>query len=149
VLRPGGHAVFTFPSHRFPVLYDPLNFVVSRSGRRLRIGAYGYGHKWLVEEAKMNVWLEDHGFEVRRLVHLSRHLAGLLECYLPGLLQRGLKANSVNGTQQRPGRFVLRPSLREPAAVAITDAMIRLDERILPRTRSSIGLGYVVKRRDS
>ncbi len=147
VLRPGGHAVFTFPSHRFPALYDPLNFVLLRSGRRLRIGAYGYGHQWLVEEAKMNIWLGDHGFEIRRLVHLSRHLAALLECYVPGLLQRGLKANSVNGTQQRPGRFVLRPSLREPRAVAITDAVVRLDERILPRTRSSIGLGYVVKRR--
>jgi SAM-dependent methyltransferase len=147
VLRPGGYAVFTFPSQSFPALYDPLNFLLARSGRHLRIGAYGYGHQWLVREARMNVWLEDHGFEVKRLVRLSRHLAGLLECYLPGLLQRVLKANSGNAEKPRPGRFVLRPSLREPGAVALTDALVRLDERILPRTRSSIGLGYVVQRR--
>lgn len=147
VLKPGGHAVFTFPSLRFPAVYDPLNFVLAASGRRLRIGAYGYGHQWLVEEARMNVWLDDHGFEVLRLVYLSRHLAALLECYLPGLLQRVLKANALNGAERRPGRFVLRPSLREPGAVAITDALVHLDERFLPRTRSSIGLGYVVRRR--
>ena len=146
VLRPGGHAVFTFPSHRFPVVYDPLNALLSRLGRRLRVGAYGYGHQWLVQEERMDVWMRDHGFVVKRLVRLSRHLAGLLECYLPGLLQRALKANAGN-TQGRPGRFVLRPSLREPAAVVLTDAVVRLDESILPRTRSSIGLGYVVQRR--
>ncbi|MFW5925535.1 MAG: class I SAM-dependent methyltransferase [Myxococcota bacterium] len=147
VLRPGGHLVLTCPSADYPATYDPINRVLERSGRTLPIGAYGYGHTWLVRAAELEQWLTDHRLEVRTRARLSRQLAGLIECYIPGLVQKVLKANAGNRAGvRRPVALV--PSRREPRALPLTDAIVRLDERWFAGGSRSVGLGYLARKRE-
>jgi ubiquinone/menaquinone biosynthesis C-methylase UbiE len=146
VLQPGGQAVFTFPSFHFPLVYDPLNRILRRLGRQLPIGAYAYGHRWLVREAEMCRWLAEHGFRFGEPEHLSRALIGLAECYLPGLLQRLFKANATNDATSRTKRFAIRPGTADPPLQWLVDALIALDRRLLPGSHRSVGLGFVAER---
>ncbi len=149
VLRPGGTAILTCPSERFPVTYDPINAVISPTGKHLPLGAYGYGHSWLVNEAELEAWLDDVGLQVRNKSRLSGWLVGALECYWPGAMQRVLKANAGNTTaaaSSSAGRPVLRPSTEEPPLLTVVDALIALDRAASGRSRRSVGLGYVLAR---
>ncbi len=147
VLRPGGHAVLTCPNVRFPSTYDPVNYALDAAGLggRIRYGAYGYGHSWLVDEPVLKEWLDEVSLNVVLGRHLSKHLAGLLECYWPGVLQKLFKANSGNRGDR--GRVVrLRPSFEEPALVRIADAIIDADTKLFANQQRSVGLGYLIKK---
>lgn len=147
VLRPGGRLVLTCPSHHFPATYDPINRLLRRFGQTVPVGAYGYGHTWLVDHHDMLSWLRQHGLAVVEYRRLSRHLVGLVECYLPGLAQRLLKANADN----RSGgdrAIALTPTLEEPPFLALTDWLIAADERLGANSRESIGLAYVAEKPD-
>jgi 2-polyprenyl-3-methyl-5-hydroxy-6-metoxy-1,4-benzoquinol methylase len=150
VLRPSGHLVLTCPSRAFPVTYDPINRALHALGRddsapTLPIGAYGFGHSWLVDDGELERWLARYDFEVVRKRRLSRHLAGLVECYGPGLVQRVLKSNAGNREGGRRA-VALTPSRGDPPLVAITDAIVALDESLFAFGDRSVGLGYLVRR---
>jgi 2-polyprenyl-3-methyl-5-hydroxy-6-metoxy-1,4-benzoquinol methylase len=145
VLRPSGALVLTCPSEAFPFTYDPVNALLRPVGRHLPIGAYAYGHTWLVRERELEGWLMRHGLQVVRRERLSRSLAGLMECYVPGLVQRVLKANASNRAGGRRA-LALTPSRGEPALVRLIDAIIAADERWFPVGDGSVGLGYVARR---
>lgn len=153
VLRPGGAVILTCPSERFPVTYDPVNAALAKAGKHLSIGAYGYGHSWLVDAAELDGWLDEVGLHVHRKERLSGWLVGALECYWPGAMQRALKANA--GNSARPGsasksdstgssRTVLRPSAEPPPFLPLVDVLISLDRRVAASSGRSIGLGYVL-----
>lgn len=144
VLRPGGLLLLTCPSHDFPITYDPLNSFVRRHRSPFPVGAYAYGHSWLVRSAEVRTWAAAHGFDVEEETRLSHHLAGAIECYVPGLLQRVLKRNAGNraGTARRRG---LNPSRTKPAGVGLTDWIVDLDERLFGESERSVGLGYVFR----
>lgn len=145
VLRPGGALVLTCPSVRFPLTYDPVNAALAASNRHLPFGAYGYGHDWLVDEAELDGWLAVAGLRVERKERLSGWVAGALECYWPGFLQRALKANARNTNARGAGARAraLRPDAAAPPLLPVVDALIALDRRASARTSRSIGLGYV------
>jgi 2-polyprenyl-3-methyl-5-hydroxy-6-metoxy-1,4-benzoquinol methylase len=64
IVRAGGHVVLTCPSARFPITYDPINWILSRVGTHLSVGAFGYGHSWLVEEAALVEWARVAGLRL-------------------------------------------------------------------------------------
>ena len=148
VLRPGGRSVLTCPSEFFPVTYDPVNFVLARWGTHLSLGAYAYGHNWLVREEELREWLADAGLCIVRCERLTGLLAGAFECYWAGLVHRVFKVNAGNARDE--GKRGVRPaSTREPRGVGLVDALVALDDGIVRRRESarSVGLAYVLERK--
>lgn len=143
VLRDDGRAVLTCPSERFPFVYDPVNAALRPLGKHVPIGAYAYGHTWLVRDQELERWFGDAGLRVRSKSRLSRHLSAAIECYWPGLLQRMLKANAGNRHVAR--RRGVRPTSADAPLVAVTDAIAKLDESVFAFGEASVGLGYVLE----
>lgn len=148
VLVPGGTLVLTCPSVRFPVTYDPVNATLAAlpGGAHVPLGAYAYGHAWLVDSAELEGWLGDVDLRIERKDKLSGWVVGALECYWPGLLQRALKANAGNTTRAESSTAKLRPSTKAPPLLGAVDALIAVDRRLSARSSRSVGLGYVLRK---
>ncbi len=144
VLVPGGIAIITFPQQEFPATYDPLHRWVGR--KWLPLGAYAYGHDQLIDRKQFLQWVSGLGLEVMHSQPLSGAAVGLVEMYWPGILQRFLKPNARNQAQATTSRAVLRPSQGQPKGVAITDGLIRLDQRLQGRSTRSVGYGFVLRK---
>lgn len=143
VLRRDGSAVFTCPSERFPFVYDPINALLRPFGEHVSVGAYAYGHTWLVRDEVIEQWFSEAGLRVRSKARLSRHLSAALECYWPGLLQRLLKANAEN--REAASSRGLRPTSVEAPLVGLTDVVAAIDDSIFALGEASVGLGYVLE----
>jgi SAM-dependent methyltransferase len=145
VLRPGGVAVLTCPSAKFPVTYDPINAVLARRGTHVAVGAYGFGHFSLLDEDELERSCREAGLLVESKQRLSGALVGALECYWPGLLQRAFKANAGN-TRSRSAGSPIRPTARVPRLVGAVDAIIALDRAASAGSARSVGLGFVLRK---
>ena len=157
IVRAGGHVLLTCPSARFPLTYDPLNWVLSRIGTHIGVGAFGYGHHWLVREEELIDWARDAGLELLDSVHICKALAGLAEAYWPGLVQSVIKANAKNrrGAAGRPTAEtgartsvlpIVRPSRDDPPLLGVVDAFIDMDDRLFASSRKSLDLGFLFQR---
>lgn len=147
VLRPGGKCILTCPSERFPATYDPVNFALAPLGSHLPVGAYAYGHDWLVREERLREWIAASGLRVLREERLTGAVAGVVELYWAGLAHRLLKANAKN-THHGGQRGVRPASNREPLGVGVVDALIATDHALMRRRARarSVGLAYVLER---
>ena len=154
IVRAGGHVVLTCPSARFPLTYDPLNWVLSRVGTHVSAGAFGYGHSWLVREEELIEWASEAGFRLIDSARLCKALAGLAEAYWPGLIQSIIKANAKNrrgaarrtSDESRAGVRMLpvvRPSREDPPLLGVVDAFIDLDNRLFASSRTALDLGFL------
>jgi 2-polyprenyl-3-methyl-5-hydroxy-6-metoxy-1,4-benzoquinol methylase len=157
IVRTGGHVVLTCPSARFPPTYDPLNWVLSRVGTHVGIGAFGYGHDWLVREEELVDWARGAGLRLVDSAHLCKALAGLAEAYWPGFIQSAIKANAKNrrGATRWPVEAagerarvvpVARPSRDNPPLLGVVDAFIDADSRLFSSSRASLDLGFLFQR---
>jgi 2-polyprenyl-3-methyl-5-hydroxy-6-metoxy-1,4-benzoquinol methylase len=111
VLKPGGIAMITFPSLKFPITYDPINRILSWFGnKKIPQGAYAFGHEYLIDPVDFNTWSGRYGMEVLLEHNLSGYLVALLEMYWTGIIQRVFKANSSNlsGSSRRKRRCALQ-----------------------------------------
>lgn len=145
VLAPGGRCILTCPSARFPVTYDPINFVLQRLGTHVPIGAYAFGHYWLVREESMRHWCRAAGLHAQREQRLTGWLVGATECYWLGLVHRIVKPNSRNSSGAATG--MLRPNAEhDPVGVGLVDAFVAADARVGAHSQYSVGLGYVLER---
>ena len=145
VLRPGGLALITFPQINFPWTYDPINRLFGK--RTIAQGAYAFGHEYLVDPVAFKSWAKEFGMEVLEETNLSGYLVALLEMYWTGLIQRIFKANAKNVSGEKNKAVKLRPSLKEPLLVKLTDAIIWLDKLLFANTKHSVGKGFVVRKR--
>lgn len=73
--RVGKRGVVETPNLDFPFLYDPLNYVLTRLGRRARFGIYGYDHHELKDVAGWRTMLEEASFRVEREAPIGTGLA--------------------------------------------------------------------------
>jgi hypothetical protein len=121
------------------------------------VGAFGYGHTWLVREEQLAQWARDAALGIVDSARLTKALAGAVEAYWPGLIQRLLKANTANrgGIARRSvdqtrnhSRMlpILRPSRDEPPLLTVTDAIIDADDRLLASSRASVGLAFLFEK---
>lgn len=146
VLRFGGIAIITFPKVQFPILYDPINWILSKLAISKRpIGAYAYGHDYLVCEHEFADWAKQNNFEIIHSENLSGPLVGMLEMYWPSLIQRIVKPNARNSSNTHKSVFEVRPSRDEPKLCILTDWLIKLDRTLLSSKGRSIGKGVVLK----
>jgi 2-polyprenyl-3-methyl-5-hydroxy-6-metoxy-1,4-benzoquinol methylase len=157
IVRAGGHVVLTCPSARFPLTYDPLNWLLSRVGTHVSVGAFGYGHDWLVREEELVCWAREAGLGLVDSVYLCKALAGLAEAYWPGFIQSVIKANAKNrrGATKRPVEApgalarvmpVARPSRGNPPLLGVVDAFIDADNRLFASSQVSLDLGFLFQR---
>jgi hypothetical protein len=164
VVRFGGYILLTCPSARFPLTYDPVNWVLSRMGTHISMGAFGYGHSWLVYEEELTRWAGDAGLEILDSAHISKALAAIVEAYWPSLIQSIAKANAENrGGEmgrcgEKPGsrarlRPTIRPTREPPRLCALTDALITADDHLFLSSqpwffvpKSALRLGRAVLR---
>jgi len=99
LLRPGGIFILTFPSIKYPFTYDPVNKifdVLSYSKRHLPLGAYGYGHRQLIDPSALTALLRKQSFSIIEQQGLTFYLSGFLEMYWASILQKIFKHNSGN-----------------------------------------------------
>jgi ubiquinone/menaquinone biosynthesis C-methylase UbiE len=144
VLAPNGRVILTCPSERFPITYDPINFVLAPLHAHVPFGAYGYGHDWLVREEALKLWFAEAGLAAVREEHLTGWLASATECYWLGFVQLLAKANAGNSAGNK--RRGVRPSSdREPLGVGLVDSLVSADAA-LQRGSRSVGLGYLLQR---
>ncbi|MCK6691099.1 MAG: class I SAM-dependent methyltransferase [Thermoanaerobaculia bacterium] len=153
VLRPGGFAIMTFPSHEFPFTYDPVNrfwhWVRQPDDREYLIaqGAYAFGHEYLIGADDFKQWVQHAGLELVEFRPLSGYLIGLLEMYWTGVAQRIFKKNAQNVTADTSGALKVRPvSAKVPALVFITDALLALDRLLFTWGKYSVGKGVVLRK---
>ncbi len=145
VLRPNGLAFVTFPQINFPWTYDPVNRLLCR--RVIAQGAYGFGHEYLVDPGEFKSWAIECGLEVLTEKSLSGYLIALLEMYWTGIIQRLFKANSGNISGEEKKKLKLRPFVKEPFGVWLTDAIIWLDNLFFINGKHSVGEGFVLRKR--
>jgi predicted SAM-dependent methyltransferase len=146
VLKPGGTLIITGPHDHFPISYDPINYVLGKVGRRhFGIGAYGYGHTWLVDGAQLQGWLRDVGLSTIETHLLTKALAASVECYWGGLVQRILKANAANKAGTRTRGVRLRPR-SDPPLLWVTDVLNRLDASLLAGAGDSVGIAMIAEK---
>lgn len=149
--------MLTCPSARFPITYDPLNWMLSRFGTHIGVGAFGYGHEWLVREEELVDWAQDTGLGLVTSVHLCKALAGLAEAYWPGFIQSIIKANARNrksAARLRPEETgpvarvlpAVRPSRDDPPLLGVVDALIEVDRRVFASSRAALDLGFLFER---
>ena len=156
VVRVGGHVVLTCPSARFPLTYDPVNWALSRVGKRISMGAFGYGHSWLVHEKELTDWASDAGLGLIDSIRLSKALVGLVEAYWAGLVQSAVKANAKNrgGDARRPGKETPPARARCPPYARLktsrhcsqssTHSLMRTTD-FLPRARDRLAWDFCLK----
>ena len=143
VLKPHGQAIVTVPNAQFPATYDPINRALAPFGRHISMGAYGYGHSWLVEDTQIEGWFSAAHLHVQKKDHLSKALASAVECYWPGAFQKLFKPNAGNvaGGAKKTG---IRGSAGDPPMLGLVDAFIAADRALFSQSTRAVGLAYVV-----
>jgi ubiquinone/menaquinone biosynthesis C-methylase UbiE len=148
-LKPGGSAIVSFPSNRFPVLYDPLNKMLEPFGRTVYgIGAYAYGSRRLLGDDEFEDRAAAANSAIVRQRRLSGELIGLLECDWCGLVQRIVKVNAGNQGVESNQRGLLRPGSGNPPFVGWVDTLIRVDAALCRGANRSIGRMYLLRKHD-
>lgn len=148
ILNKNGLAFITFPQIHFPWTYDPINRILSFfTKKKISQGAYAFGHEYLVDGEKFKAWAEKNGMEIVKEQNLSGHLVALLEMYWTGIIQSIFKENSTNLSGQKEKKVKLRPSVKEPFLVKITDLIIWLDRTLFGWLKHSVGKGFIVRKK--
>ncbi len=148
VLRPGGLAFITFPQLFFPWTYDPINRILGKySDKKISQGAYAFGHEYLINGEEFKQWAAENNLEIVAEKNLSGYLVAASEVYWTGIIQSIFKENAGNISGEKEKKMKLRPSTKEPALAALTDAFIKTDYALFKNRKHSVGKGFVVRKR--
>jgi SAM-dependent methyltransferase len=147
VLKKGGRLIVTVPSRDFPLVYDPVNHVLNRFGKRLKIGAWGWGHERLYTAKALE---EKFGLKVVKTKYLSHAIVGLLENgYLNSFAQRFIKNDPRNRRKVRVNIEAIKRSVyyKPPKWLTkIRDFIIWFDTEICCRSEKSVGIMQVFQK---
>jgi 2-polyprenyl-3-methyl-5-hydroxy-6-metoxy-1,4-benzoquinol methylase len=145
VLKPGGYVTMTVPNADYPLTFDPINYLLElATGRHLRLGIWGFGHRRLYSVESLCQLLEDAGLVVREVTRMCFTLVGLFEnAYLLNLVQPLTKSSAANlplGVDAELGGLWRRLGTLEPPSIltAVRDGLTRLDEAIFGQASASI-----------
>ena len=148
VLKPNGWLIMTYPREEFPVTYDPINSLLLSVGQeKISQGAYAFGHDYLINTTHFLEWSKRNNLEIKKDKNLSGYLIGLLEMYWTGLIQKLLKANSGNVSNQKEKKVSLRPSTEQSFLTKITDGIIDFDQFLFDKAKHSVGKGFILQKK--
>lgn len=149
VLRPGGICILTFPRKEFPITYDPVNFFLQKTGKRpVSQGAYAFNHSYLIGDRDWQDYLTEAGLILEYKEQLSGWLIALLEMYWTGWVQKLFKANSANIAHQN-NKMAVRSDGKLPPFIFLTDFIILLDRKLNVFSKRSVGLGLILRKKES
>jgi len=147
VLRKGGKLIVTAPSKDFPLVYDPVNYILNRFGKFMRIGIWSWGHQRLYTAETLQ---QKFGLTPIRTKLLSHTLVGLLENgYLNSFAQRFTKTDPKNRDRVRSNLEAIKKSVyyKPPKWLTkIRDFIIRFDNRLFYSSKASIGIMQVFEK---
>lgn len=150
VLKPKGLLIITYPREEFPFTYDPINRVRRYWGQeKISQGAYAFGHEYLIPTKAFQQWAIKNNLEIQYSRNLSGYIIGLLEMYWTGMIQKLLKANSGNVSDQEEKKVVLRPSTEKSFLTNITDFIVAIDHVLFKRAKYSVGKGFILQKRSN
>ena len=97
---------------------------------------------------KVLEWAGENNLELVENIGLSGYLIGLLEMYWTGIIQSIFKSNAknLNSPGESASQLKMRPSLKEPGLVGLTDLIIALDRKIFTGKLYSVGRGLVFRK---
>ena len=84
-LKEGGKLILTVPNKKFPFVYDPINWVLGKFGKKVPIGLWAWGHRRLYDEESIKNLIEENGFKIHDYEGRSRSLVAASVGYLPYL----------------------------------------------------------------
>jgi SAM-dependent methyltransferase len=146
-LKKGGKLIITAPSKNFPLFYDPVNYVLNKFGKKLRIGIWGWGHERLYTTREVE---GKTGLKLIKTDYLSKSLVGLFEnSYVNSLFQKFTKNDP--GNRAYTGRHVDRTAKTvkyeiHAAFSLIRDVIIGLDRALCHKSTRSVGIMAVFRK---
>ncbi len=145
VLKKGGGLTITVPNADYPLAFDPINYLLEMTtGRHLRIGMWGFGHRRLYRVESLCDLLKDVGLTIGGVVRMSYSLVGLVEnSYLLNIVQPFSKSSASNlplGTDADSRGMWRKVIVLEPPPLlkAVRDLGIRLDKALFDGSLSSV-----------
>ncbi|MBK8515905.1 MAG: class I SAM-dependent methyltransferase [Saprospiraceae bacterium] len=148
LIASNGIVFMTYPRLKFPISYDPVNYLWHKLGNKTPIinqGAYAFGHKQLIDDEIFLSMASDCGLQVQDSIPLSGYLIGFLEMYWTGIFQYHFKSNRSNemGVSKNPLTIVPKTS-KIPYLSKFTDLIIWLDRSLFNSKKHSIGMGVIL-----
>lgn len=143
VLKPSGRLLISVPSADFPFTYDPINFLLKKSGKHLPIGIWSFGHLRIYNAQDLKSLLEDVGFETEQIIFLTHALAAFFENYLSTIFQGFATREKV------------RRHVKAPLGIAayfyrlgymITAKINSFDSKLLAKSHTSVGFMIVARK---
>lgn len=82
VMKNGSKACITVASARYPIFYDPINYILTKLNRRpINFGIWGWGHRRLYEKDGLERMLKNSGFKDIETTFINHDLVALIENY--------------------------------------------------------------------
>jgi len=146
VLKKEGQLIISVPHSNYPFLFDPINYILEKiTKKHLAIGSWSYGHTRLYTRDKIEEEIKEAGFKIEKTLFLTHDFTGMLENYIPMIMQPIVKNNSKNNSQTNKNSKKIDykfPKILDKMMTALT----KLDATILKKREKSIGLMIIAKK---
>lgn len=147
VLRKGGRLIVTVPTKNFPFFYDPVNYVLNRLGRKLKMGIWGWGHERLYTFSLLEKRV---GLKVVKRKCFTFSLASFFEnSYNSAFLSRFVKNDPKNQDKVsldidkiKKTAFYKLPKI----LIKIRDFIIKLDYKLFHNSRKSVDIMVIFEK---
>ena len=147
VLRKGGRLVVTVPTKNFPFFYDPINYVLNRLGRKLKMGIWGWGHERLYTFSLLEKRV---GLKVIKRKRFPFSLVSFFESsYTSSFLSRFVKNDPKNQDKVNLDVDKIKRSVfykLPKILVKIRDFIIKLDNKLFLNSRKSVEIMVVFEK---
>ena len=147
VLRKGGKLIVSVPSKNFPFFYDPINYILNRLGRKLKMGIWGWGHERLYTFRLLEKKI---GLKVVKRKCFTFSLASFFEnSYNSAFLSRFVKNDPKNQEKvssdidkiKKTAFYKLPQTL-----IKIRDFIIKLDNKLFINSKRSVDIMVVFEK---
>ncbi|MCK4669667.1 MAG: class I SAM-dependent methyltransferase [Nanoarchaeota archaeon] len=139
VLKKGGRLIVTGPSKDFPFTYDPINYILNRFGKKLKIGIWGWGHERLYRGTELP---NKVNLKVVKIKYMCHALTGVVENgYVNNFLQRFVKNDPKNQAKVSKNIKKIKKSVDYKLPKLFTnirDLVIWADRKIFSTSKESI-----------
>ena len=147
VLRKGGKLIVTVPSKNFPFFYDPINYVLNRLGRKLKMGIWGWGHERLYTFSLLEKRI---GLKVVKRKRFPFSLVSFFEnSYNSSFLSKFVKNDPKNQDKVSldPDKIKKSVFYKLPKIlIKIRDIIIKLDYKLFFNSKNSVEIMVVFEK---
>jgi len=129
VLKMKGKLILTVPNKKFPFVYDPINWILNKFGKRIPIGLWAWGHKRLFKEDDLRKLMEENGLKINHYEGRSRFLVALFVNYLPYLSTYVVSPLLKKIGLKKQGEFKVKEGIENSKLYRFYNKINELDKR--------------------